>query len=74
MRSLLQRPVVALGAGLILGALLLLIVPSSWLFRDPPVEGVSGAPFVYDPNGDVFYLFSGSERSWYSRETWRLSP
>lgn len=38
MRSILRRPVVALGAGLVLGALLLLIVPSSWLFRDPPVE------------------------------------
>ena len=36
-RALLQRPPLVLLAGGLLGGLLLLVVPSSWLFREPPI-------------------------------------
>ncbi len=38
MRELFKRPFVALGAGVVVGALLLLVVPSTWLFRNAPAE------------------------------------
>ena len=38
MRGVLNQPLVVLGAGLLVGALILLVVPGSWLFRDAPTE------------------------------------
>ncbi len=38
MRVYFKSPLVALGAGLVVGALLLLVVPGSWLFRDAPSD------------------------------------
>ena len=43
-----DKPAVALIGGVVLGALLLLVLPSSWLFREPPVArsamGDAGTP------------------------------